>query len=195
MFTDVEDRKSKKRLRGVDSVGKHWSDKQKLEAVTTYLMLGGNLRLTSYTLKIPDQTLYMWKKSEWWNKLVSEVKQEERLTVSSRLKKVMDKSWDVVADRLEHGDWIYDQKAGELRRKPVSLRDAAKVANDASLLRERRDMNDNFTVAADQIEDKLSKLAKAFTDLSKGITKPEVVAEDIEFVEEDQNAMDDQRKT
>jgi transposase-like protein len=184
MFTDVEDRKSKKRLRGVDSVGKHWSDKQKLEAVTTYLMLGGNLRLTSYTLKIPDQTLYMWKKSEWWNKLVSEVKQEERLTVSSRLKKVMDKSWDVVADRLEHGDWIYDQKAGELRRKPVSLRDAAKVANDASLLRERLDMNDNFTVAADQIEDKLSKLAKAFTDLSKGITKPETVAEDIEFVEE-----------
>lgn len=184
MFTDVEDRKSKKRLRGVDSVGKHWSDKQKLEAVTTYLMLGGNLRLTSYTLKIPDQTLYMWKKSEWWNKLVSEVKQEERLTVSSRLKKVMDKSWDVVADRLEHGDWIYDQKAGELRRKPVSLRDAAKVANDASLLRERLDMNDNFTVAADQIEDKLSKLAKAFTDLSKGVVKPETVAEDIEFVEE-----------
>jgi hypothetical protein len=137
----------------------------------------------------------MWKKSEWWNKLVSEVKQEERLTVSSRLKKVMEKSWDVVADRLEHGDWIYDQKAGELRRKPVSLRDAAKVANDASLLRERLDMNDNFTVAADQIEDKLSKLAKAFTDLSKGITKPEVVAEDIEFVEENLNAVDDQRPT
>lgn len=190
MFTDVEDRKSKKKLRGVDSVGKHWSDKQKLEAVTTYLMLGGNLRLTSHTLKIPDQTLYQWKKSDWWNKLVSEVKQEERLTVSSRLKNVMEKSWDVVSDRLQHGDWIYDQKAGELRRKPVSLRDAAKVANDTALLRERMDMNENFTVAADQIEDKLTKLAKAFSDLSKGkLEAPQ--AEDIAFVEEVPNAMDD----
>jgi TRAP-type mannitol/chloroaromatic compound transport system substrate-binding protein len=106
----------------------------------------------------------------------------------------MEKSWDVVSDRLQHGDWIYDQKAGELRRKPVSLRDAAKVANDTALLRERMDMNENFTVAADQIEDKLTKLAKAFSDLSKGkLEAPQ--AEDIAFVEEVPDAVDDRGET
>lgn len=168
----------------------HWSDKQKMEAVTTYLMLGGNLNLTSATLRIPYHTLYTWKSTEWWNKLVGEVRKEERLTLSTKLKKLMEKSWDAVEDRITNGDYIYDQKAQQMVRKPVALRDVAKVANDTALLREKMEMTENFTVAADQIEDKLSKLAKAFSDLSKGVSTGPV--EDIPYVEqgEEPNALD-----
>lgn len=188
MLTDSEyaknHRGSKARAVAAET-NKRWSDRQKIECVTTFLMLGGSVAMTSATLKIPEQTIWTWKKSRWWHDMVSEIKQEDRLVLSSKLKKVMEKSWDVVADRLEHGDFIFDQKKGELVRKPVSLRDAAKVANDSVILREKLEMNENFTVDGNQIEDKLAKLAKAFQDLAKGVVhQPEPVAEDIEFVEE-----------
>lgn len=167
--------------RKVSDVHKHYSDRQKIEAVTTYLMLG-SISLTAAALKMSEHTLMYWKKSDWWNDLVQEMKREENLVLSNKIKKIVDKSWDVVADRMEKGDWIYDQKTGQLVRKPVSMRDASKVAMDSVMLREKLNMNENFTVAADQIEDKLTKLAKAFGDLAKGI-KPEEPIEDIEYVE------------
>ncbi len=162
---------------------KHHSDKTKIEVVTAYLMLGGSVGLTSAMTKVPEQTLFAWKRTEWWADLVAEFKREERLTLSSKLKKVVDKSWDIVSDRLENGDYIWDQKAQQLVRKPVSLKDAAKVALDSSVVREKLDRTENFTVDGDQVHDKLDKLAKAFADLAKGV-KPEAPAEDIEFIEE-----------
>lgn len=165
------------------TTNKRWSDRQKIECVTSFLLLGGSVALTSTATKIPAETLHGWKKTEWWNELVREIKQEERLTLSTKLKKIVDRSWDIVADRLDHGDYLYNQKTGEMVRKPVSMKDAAKVANDSVMIREKLELNDNFTVAADQIEDKLTKLAKAFTDLAKGVKPPEPV-EDITYVEE-----------
>lgn len=158
-----------------------YSDRQKIEAVTTYLMLG-SVSLTAAALKMSEHTLITWKKSDWWHDLVSEMKREENLVLSNKIKKIVDKSWDVIADRMEKGDFIYDQRTGQLKRKPVSMRDVSRVAIDSAMLREKLNMNENFTVAADQIEDKLSKLAKAFSDLAKGV-KPKDPAEDIEYVE------------
>lgn len=177
-----------------------YSDRQKIEAVTTFLMLGGNVIMTCATLGIPEYTIYQWKKTEWWNTMVNDLKHEERLVLSSKLKKVMEKSWEVVGDRLEYGDWQLNQKTGELVRKPVSMRDAAKVATDSIMIREKLDMNESFTIHADQIEDKLSKLAKAFSDLAKGVVH-ETPVEDIEYVErvdldlqENTNALDDREE-
>lgn len=169
------------KARKANDVNKHYSDRQKIEAVTTYLMLG-SLPLTAQALKMSEHTLHSWKKSDWWHELVTEMKREENLLLSNKIKKIIDKSWDVIADRMEKGDFIYDQKSGQLIRKPVSMRDVSRVAIDSSLLREKLNMNDNFTVAADQIEEKLTKLAKAFSDLAKGV-KPSEPAEDIEYVE------------
>jgi hypothetical protein len=173
---------SPKRGRSVTAIGKNWSDRQKIEAVTTYLILG-SIPMVANTLKIPEHTLWRWKKSDWWNNCVKEIKQEENIILSTKIKNVIEKSWAVVSDRLEHGDFIYDQKAQKLVRKPVSLRDANKVAVDSATVRAKLQMTENFTVAADQIEDKLGKLAKAFQDLAQGV-KPK---EEMEFVEEVEN--------
>ena len=177
---------------------KRWSDQQKIEAVTTYFMLGGNLSQTSKALKIPLVTLAMWKRSEWWNSLERDIRKEERLALSTKLKKVMDLSLEVASDRLEKGDWIYDQKAGELRRKPVSMRDAGKLAMDSANLRTKMDLQENHTIAQEEIAGKLEKLAEAFTNLSKGIKITKEEAEDIEYVEEireEDNALHEERST
>jgi transposase-like protein len=157
---------------------KYYTDRQKLEAVTTYLMLGGNAALTAKTLSISVETIYLWARSEWWNRLTNEIKKEEKLQLSARLKKIINTSWDVVGDRLEKGDWVLNNKTGEVIRKPVSLRDASKVAVDAAVLRDRLDLGDSFSTQTDAIEDKLTKLALAFTNLAKGITNNQAV-EDI----------------
>jgi hypothetical protein len=146
---------------------REYTDKQKLEAVTTYLMLG-SIELTAATLRIAPRTLWLWKKTEWWNELVNEVKKEDRLIISAKLRKVLDKSWHLVEDRLENGDWFFNQKTGELQRKPVGIRDASQVAFQAAQLFDKMDREDHFVVATEQIEDKLNKLAQAFTDLANG---------------------------
>jgi transposase-like protein len=177
-------RKTSNRRRAISATNKFWSDSQKAEACTTYFILGGNLSLTARKLNIPYETLKTWKKSEWWKELENDIRLEERLTLSSKLRNLMDASLSVVEDRLNNGDWIYDQKAGELRRKPVSMKDAGKLAMDAANLRTKMDIQENHTVAAEHIEDKLNKLAKAFSDLAKGKKADITDAEDIPFVEE-----------
>lgn len=191
MLTDNDkkkDRKSPARRAVSATTNRPWSDSQKLETVTTYLMLGGNVALTAATLKIPEVTVRYWKKSEWWQEVESELRREENLQLSARLKNLVEKSLDVVADRLENGDWIYDQKTGELKRKPVILKDAHKVAVDLVDKRQKLQTNENFTVAAEQIEDKLSKLAKAFEDLAS--KKPKLEVTDVVFVEGESNEIE-----
>jgi len=177
-------RTSKARPVNADT-NRRWSDNQKVEAVTTYLMLGGNVRLTSSALQIHEQTLYTWKKMDWWNNLIKEIRQEEKLELSTKLKKIISKSWAVVEDRLENGDYVYNSKTGETTRKGVSLRDASKVAVDAALLRDKVGTSESFTTATEQIGDKLAKLADAFTKLSKGVVAIQHV-EDIEYAVHDE---------
>lgn len=167
------------------SMTKRWTDKQKMECCTTYLLMGGNLAMTSRSLNIPERTIRLWKSMDWWKDVISEIQKQEKLELSARLKKVVNTSWDVVEDRLANGDFVYNQKTGELIRKPVSLRDANKAAIDAAKLKVELTEAENFTVNIEQIEDKLMKLAQTFKDLSEGKINKEVhEAEDIEFVEE-----------
>lgn len=181
------------RRRSVDAeTNKFWSDSQKIEAVTTYFMLGGSMTAVSRALKIPRATLNVWKRTDWWSKLEDDIRKEERMQLSTQLRKVVNNSWDIVSDRLQNGDWILNQKTGELLRKPVGVRDAGRIAVDAAKLRNDMDLHNNFTVATEQIEDKLAKLAKAFTNLAKGITTED--AEDVAYVEQVENNDADQRE-
>lgn len=186
MLSDSSVKKAMKSGRARPQTGvttnKHYSDRQKIEAATAYLMLGGNAALTAASLKMEVQTLHLWKRSEWWANLINEIRNEEKLTLSTKLKKIVEGSWEVVANRLEHGDVIYDQKTGTLVRKPVSMKDAAKVAVDTTVLRDKLNMGEGLNTHADAIEEKLTKLAKAFTDLSRGITNNQAI-ETVEFTE------------
>jgi hypothetical protein len=174
----------------------HYNDKQKLEAVTTYLMLG-SIPLTAATLKIAERTLWYWKRSEWWSTLVNEIKKEDRLVISAKLRKILDRSWSLVEDRMENGDWVLNQKTGELMRKPVGLRDASQVAFNAAAMYDKLDKADHFVVATDQIEEKLNKLAQAFTDLANGKKAPieQVYEEAVVVEQENASALPEERET
>src|SRR4030095_528452 len=137
MISDDENmRERSRKTRALAAKGAWWSDVQKLDCVKTWMMTG-NIAMSARILKIPEPTVRLWSRSTWWQECVEDLKSQDRLTMSHRLQKLVDKSLDVVADRLDNGDFVYDQKTGEMRRKPVAMRDAPKVAMD---LENKRDI-------------------------------------------------------
>lgn len=160
---------SERRLprRGVAQEGRWWSDAQKLETVKTFLMTG-NLAMTARMLKIPEDTARRWAKSTWWVEIVDDLRTQDELLLSTRLQKIVAKSLDVVEDRLDNGDFVYDQKSGAMRRKPVALRDAHKVGLDLDAKRELILGRQAPRASEEQIDDKLLKLAKSFADIVNG---------------------------
>lgn len=168
---------------------RRYSDSQKIEAVTTYLMVG-SLPLVGSLLKININTLKLWKKSEWWKEVEQDLRVQEDLQLSKRLQNIVNKSLSVVEDRLESGDFVYDQKSGEMRRKPVAMRDAHRVMMDMSdkreILIDRHVSNESITT--DKIETTLKNLADEFARIAKQVTaKPSVEVTDVLFGE-DSNA-------
>lgn len=152
-----------------------WSDTQKIEAVQAYIMFGKMPSVEAVT-GIPRNTLSNWKYSDWWKDLEAELRASDDIELSGKLKKVIDKSIDVLADRMNNGDYVYDQKTGELKRRPVSLRDAHTVAKD--LITQRRVL-DNKPVQATEtsMEQTLLMLANKFEEFAKTIKRNEQVIE------------------
>lgn len=190
MLSDAPSKKPRKSNRDrsiLAKTNKQWSDQQKTEAVQSYLLLG-NLALTSRILGIPEVTLRVWKASTWWKDLVEEIKSQERVELSSKMKKIMNASLSVVEDRLVNGDFQFDQKTGQVVRKPVNMKDAHKVAMD---LQERADVIEaadkpKDTASESSMEDKLLRLASKFAEMAtkkieqKQLDERTVDAEDIE---------------
>lgn len=168
----VKSRTKRKRKGDIGVVNTRYSDSQKVEAITSYLALG-NLALTSRVLGIPEITLRKWKAEAWWKTVVDELKMQERIELSARMKRLVEASQTIVAQRLETGDPIWDQKKGEVVYKPVSMKDAHKVAVD--LIDRRKDV-EKMTQGEDPTETeddrKLEKLAERFAEMAtKSIQK------------------------
>jgi hypothetical protein len=172
------------RRRKVASFNDRWSDSQKLECVKTYLILG-NLTLTANSLGIPHNTVKSWKKCEWWKTIEQELMVQEDLQLGDRLKKIVNRSYDVIEDRMANGDFVYDQKTGEMRRKPVAMRDAHKVGLDLQVRRDElvRRHVEGESISTDKIEKTLLDLAKRFEDIANGVNKKPVEVTDVIFGE------------
>ena len=168
-FSDVEAEKDRKRNtnRALSAeTNKRWSDQQKLEAVQSYLVLG-NLSLVGRILSIPRITLCQWKASNWWKELVDDLKVQERIELSNKMKKIVDAAHLVVEDRMLNGDAVLNQKTGQIVFKPVSMKDAHKVAVD--LLNQKEALEKLNAPQGEAVEgsmDKLEMLAGKFAEFA-----------------------------
>ena len=156
----------------------HWSDNQRVGAVTTYLA-SGNLSLTSVATEIPLATLNRWKVAPWWKELTETIRSEENLVLDSKLAKIVDKSVGQLMDRIEHGDYQFDQKTGAIVRVPIKARDASKITTD---MIDRRQLLQARQVEKKEgptkIEERLLKLAESFAAFGKARVvkhEPEVI--------------------
>jgi hypothetical protein len=167
------------------------SDATKVEVVKTYLALGGNLKLTAEAVQIPYRTLYVWKCSDWWKNLIAECKKVEKLEMSHRTKMIVEKSMTLLEDRLLNGDIIYNQKTGELIRKPVMAKDLHTIAKD--MLDRKLLLDKSFEEKVIEVskDDRLADLAARFASLAEKALekpKPHVEVTDVIFAEEIKHA-------
>ncbi len=165
----VKYRTDKKRAGGHE----WWSDKQKLETVATYLLVG-NMAQVSRLSGIPHITLRKWKAQPWWSEAEQEVKRSSKIELSGKLKKAIELANLAIEDRLVNGEFVFNQKTGEVVRRPVSADTAVKVFDklvDKQLLLEKQADLNNYTTQ-EGITERLAKIAEELLkfQLAKDVT-------------------------
>ena len=88
----------------------------------------------------------------------------------SKLTQIVDKSLEVIQDRLINGDYILNKKTGEIHRRPASLRDASIVAN--TVVDKRQLLRGKPTSRTEKIsvDARLLKLAEEFAKFAASRT-------------------------
>ena len=138
-----------------------WTRNQKLQAVSTYLMLG-NMAQTAIVTGIPLPTLKLWKQHDWFNEYVLQLKTEDIQQMDSNLMRVVDKALKAVEDRIDYGDAVFDQKTGAIVKLPIKANVALKISTE--LLTKQEKIN-NAPIREElekTIDQRLLKLSEEF---------------------------------
>ena len=138
-----------------------WSQNQKLQAVSTYLMLG-NMPETAVVTGVPLATLKIWKTTDWFKEYALQLQSETIQQMDSNLKRVVDKALKAVEERLDVGDAQFDQKTGEIIRIPVKAHVALKITTELLTKQQKLHENPVREEMEKTIDDRLLKLSEEF---------------------------------
>jgi len=155
-----------------------WSEAKKIEACTLFLATGSPVA-TAAGSGVPIDTIRKWRESVWWKELVEQIQHDDDSELDAKTSKIIHKTMDLLADRIENGEFIFDQKTGVVRRLPMNARTATKVATDLFDKRQILRKQPTKIVETQNIESRINKLADEFARFSqaKDIT-PEVIVDD-----------------
>ena len=151
----------------------HWTSNQKLQAVSTYLMLG-NLVETAVVTGVPLPTLKLWKTMDWFKEYALQLQSEDVQQMSSNLKRVVEKSLKAVEDRLDLGDAQFDQRTGAIVRVPVKAHVALKITSELMTKQEKLMSNPVKEEVEKTIDDRLLKLSEEFAKFASNKLKAAV---------------------
>lgn len=146
-----------------------YTDEFKYKTVVLYSQVG-SLKAIGLTLGIPYQTLKDWHATDWWKSVEDDIVSQKKAKLSGQIEKVREKAVNVVEDRLDNGDFFYDQKSGELIRRPVSADSASRILNSTlqtSVRLEELRQNEKRIETAEKTQDRLAKLKEEFARFAK----------------------------
>ena len=146
--------------------GEWWSDAKRIEVVTSWLALG-KIPLVSHCTGVSEGTIRQWRTQPWWKELELSILTETDQELDAKLAKRIDKALDVVWDRLENGDFMYDPKTGEFIRKPVNMKDTHRVMVDMLDKRLLLRKQPKEQQSQEAVADILKNLAKEFEQMAK----------------------------
>ena len=147
-------------------VGEWWTDGKKIEVVTAYLVLG-KAPMAEAVTGVPAGTIRRWKREQWWDDLVNQIQLEDTQELDAKLTSRLNKALDIVNDRLDSGDFMFDPKSGEFRRRPVSLKDTWTVGREMVDLRAKLRKEPKERKSEEAVGDILKNLAKDFAAMAK----------------------------
>lgn len=151
-----------------------FTDEEKIQVISVYLATN-SVKLTSETTGVTEQTIIAWKKSAWWDKMVTDIYHRDAQSKASKMSRSVNKALDLVQERLENGDYMYDPRTGEIKRVPVKLAELIKATN--SLVSNQQLLERKTESAVKEVEqtDKLTELANKFAAFASAKNKRETV--------------------
>jgi hypothetical protein len=169
---DSKDRRYKK---------SQWTHDQKLQAVSTYLMLG-NMPETAIVTGIPLPTLKVWKTTDWFKEFALQLKTEDVQQMDSNLKRIINKALKATEDRIDHGDAQFDQKTGEIVRIPIKAHVALKISTELLTKQQKLEENPIKEEVEKTIDDRLLKLSEEFARFASAKAKAEAIDVEVKVV-------------
>jgi len=153
------------RMKKVHKPNGTWAPEKKIEVVTKWLALG-SLKQVAADTGVDYGLIRKWRTQSWWSEIEAEVRASRHMQVDNKLSRIVDKSLALLQDRLENGDFVLNQKTGEVMRKPISIRDANKVAVDMltrQVAQQKLEVEVKDTNQKQTIQDQLKMLAEEFS--------------------------------
>ena len=168
----------------------------KYNCVTAYL-LTGNLRIAASTVNVPYTTVRAWHTESWWKEFEFEIANSKRTKTNNKLSKIVDKSLELLEDRLDNGDLVLNNKTGALIRRPVQVRDLNQVLNNVltrqeALEKQKKELS--TLQQKDSVQDLLKQLATEFAKFN-GTKKPIVIDVEDAQIKEPDDALHEERET
>lgn len=154
--------------------GKWHTDGKRVEVVTSYLVLG-KAPLVEAITGVPVGTIRRWKTEPWWNDLVAQIQTEDNQELDAKLGARLSKALDIVSDRLDSGDFMYDPKSGEFKRRPVSMKDTWHVAKEMVDIRQLLRRQPAEKPNQEAVSDILKNLANEFADMARKRLREKIV--------------------
>lgn len=153
----------------------------RMDVVARWMLLG-NLRLVSELTNVPYNTLADWKRQDWWTDMVDQLRRQKKQKTADTLSKIVETGVDILQDRLANGDFVLNQKTGEIVRKPVGVKEAQIIVNQLiQRQNELEKMAEKHSHKQENIQDTLSLLAKEFQKINNRMAKES--AQTIEYKE------------
>lgn len=130
-------------------------------------------------LNIPSNTLRVWKTQEWWKELVDSIQSGEGQRTDNKMSKTIDKALDLIMDRLNEGDYQYDQKTGRVVKIPLKARDLERISSGLFDKRQLiRKQPTNIKIDDLTQKDRLLMLAEQFAKFAGKVVREERVVKD-----------------
>lgn len=156
-----------------------YSEEMRIKAACVYAVTGSAAE-TGRILGIKSTTIRQWKMQPWWPQVIERIRSEKDDEIDVKMTAIIDETVAQINDRLKDGDYIYDVRTGELKRKPMGGKEIAVVTSimidKRNLIRQRRAVRTEETA----VLDRLKNLAKEFAGFvkAKDITKEATVVDE-----------------
>lgn len=160
---------------------KTWPIEKRIEVVTKYLALG-NMSLVAELTGVGHQLCRLWKTQPWWKEMEAEIRASRTAQVDSKLSKIVDKSLEMIEDRLENGT-VEVAKDGSIFRRPANIKEITNVTQvlmGQQLQMQKAQKEEQVQQEQVSIKDQLAMLAAEFAKFNTKRTV-DVVSKEIDF--------------
>lgn len=145
----------------------HSTIQQKITAAVAYKMEGGNAKEAARIAGVHHNSLYNWKKEDWWQDLQDYISREFDEDFKHRLGQIAITTMDQLEDRVVNGDTIMNYKTGELVHKPM---DGKALATTLGIIFDKKQIASNKpnSISSSSSEsERLKKLEQYFEELAE----------------------------